>query len=281
MIRVGPAGWTYKDWEGIVYPERRPKVDQLAYLAERFDTIEINSTFYRPASPKTAESWLRRTAFNPEFKFTAKVLEAFTHEKRVDDESLMREWKEGIKPLSEAGRLGAVLIQFPWSFKNEPPSREYLLKVIERFSDSNPVIEFRHASWDDEEVMEFLKHFKAAICNIDQPVIGRSMRARCYVTAPPGYFRFHGRNYRDWFREDAGRDARYNYLYKPEQIEVHQELVEQAAAEQEGDTYAVYNNHFRGQAIVNAIQLRKRLKQKVIEIPENLPAAYPDAGLGE
>jgi uncharacterized protein YecE (DUF72 family) len=280
MIRVGPAGWTYKDWEGIVYPERRPKVDQLAYLAERFDTIEINSTFYRPASPKTAESWLKRTAFNPDFKFTAKVLQAFTHEKKADDQSLVREWREGVEPLRAAERLGAVLIQFPWSFKNEPGSREYLLRVIERFTGLSPVIEFRHASWDDEEVREFLRHFKAAICNIDQPLIGRSLRPRSYVTAEPGYFRFHGRNYRDWFREDAGRDARYNYLYSEEQLAVQAELVEQVA-DQSAETYAVYNNHYRGQAIVNAIQLRKRLRQKAVDIPQSLPAAYPDAKLAD
>jgi len=263
MIRIGPAGWSYRDWEGIVYPVR-PKPDQLSYLAGFFNTIEINNTFYRPCSTKTAESWVRRVAANPDFKFTAKVLQAFTHEKAVSDTALVKEWKEGIRPISESDRLGAVLIQFPWSFKNEPDSRDYLVRVIEAFAELNPVLEFRHSSWDDEEVLALLQHFGAGICNIDQPLIGRSLRPRAYVIGRVAYFRYHGRNYQDWFREDAGRDARYNYLYSPEKIDQQAEV-----------TYAVYNNHFRGQAVVNALQLRQRLEEEAVKIPEPLLAAYP------
>jgi uncharacterized protein YecE (DUF72 family) len=276
MIRVGPAGWSYKDWEGIVYPLQPRRLDQLTYLAGYFDTIEINSTFYRPCSTKTAESWIRRTAGNPAFKFTAKVLQAFTHEGKAGDQALVAEWKEGIGPIFEAGKLGAVLVQFPWSFKNEPASREYLVRIIEAFTELKPVLEFRHSSWDDEEVLGMLRQFRAAVCNVDQPLIGKSLRPRAYVTSEVAYFRFHGRNYHDWFREDAGRDARYNYLYSNNQIGDQGKLVAQAA-NQASETYAVYNNHFRGQAVVNAIQLRQRLKEEAVQIPEPLPVEYPDA----
>ncbi|RPI23963.1 MAG: DUF72 domain-containing protein [Acidobacteria bacterium] len=274
MIRVGPAGWSYKDWEGIVYPVR-PKPDQLSYLADFFNTIEINSTFYRPCTPKTAESWVRRVSNNRDFKFTAKVLQAFTHEKSVTDKALVKEWKDGVTPLFESGKLGAVLIQFPWSFKNEPDSRDYLVRVMETFSELNPVIEFRHAAWDDDEVRNLLRHFGAGVCNIDQPLIGKSLRPRAYVIGRVAYFRYHGRNYQDWFREDAGRDARYNYLYSREKVDQQAEVVANAA-EGADETYAVYNNHFRGQAVVNALQLRKRLEKEAIKIPENLPATYPE-----
>lgn len=277
MIRIGPAGWSYKDWEGIVYPTR-PKPDQLSYLVDYFTTIEINSTFYRPCSPKTAESWVRRAGKNPDFKFTAKVLQAFTHEKSVEDAALVKEWKDGIAPLSESGKLGAVLIQFPWSFKNEPGPRDYLVRVLEAFADLNPVVEIRHGSWDEEEVRNLLEHYGAGICNIDQPLFGKSLRPRAYVIGKVAYFRYHGRNYQDWFREDAGRDARYNYLYSEEKIDQQAEVIAHAN-ESATDTYAVYNNHFRGQAVVNALQLRKRLDNQAIKIPENLPPAYPDAGL--
>jgi uncharacterized protein YecE (DUF72 family) len=276
MIRVGPAGWSYKDWEGIVYPHSPKRLDQLSYLAQFFDTIEINSTFYRPCSSKTAESWISRTAAAPHFNFTAKLLRALTHEGKANDRSIVAEWKEGVKPLVEAGKLGAVLVQFPWSFKNEPSSREYLVQLLEAFRELRPVLEFRHSSWDDEEVREMLRHFGAAVCNIDQPLIGKSLRPRAYVTSGVAYFRFHGRNYRDWFRQDAGRDDRYNYLYSLEQIGEQGELIAKVS-EQASETYAVYNNHFRGQAVVNALQLRRRLKDEAVKIPDPLPAAYPDA----
>src|SRR6266536_2190475 len=135
-IKIGPAGWSYADWRGLVYPESAgSKFDTLALVAKYLDTVEINSSFYHPPSPTTATSWLKRIAHNPAFKFTAKLYKAFTHEHRkatTDDEKMFR---EGIDPLREAGKLGAVLIQFPWSFKNDREERSYLTQLIERFSD--------------------------------------------------------------------------------------------------------------------------------------------------
>src|SRR5437588_3776245 len=118
-IKIGPAGWTYKDWEGIVYPQKPgPKFDPLEYLARFFDTVEINSTFYRPPTAQTGRAWAARVADHAEFSFTAKLHQVFTHERgkaTAADEKLFR---AGIDPLVEAQRLGAILIQFPWSFKN-------------------------------------------------------------------------------------------------------------------------------------------------------------------
>jgi uncharacterized protein YecE (DUF72 family) len=114
MIRVGPAGWSYKDWEGFVYPEKPgPKFDPLAYLARFFDTIEINSSFYRPPSASTANSWARRVAHNRGFKFTAKLYRTFTHERGTQTQKDEVDFRTGIDPLSDAGRLGALLLQFP------------------------------------------------------------------------------------------------------------------------------------------------------------------------
>ena len=126
MIRIGPAGWKYKDWEGVVYPTPAPRgFDALAYIADYFTAVEINSSYYGPPRPATAQKWLRSVSHNSQFRFTAKLFHSFTHERKPgpDDE---RDFKSGIGPLLEAGRLGALLIQFPWSFKNEPHNREYL-----------------------------------------------------------------------------------------------------------------------------------------------------------
>ena len=276
MIRIGPAGWSYKDWEGVVYPKGR-KIDQLTYLAGFFNTIEINNSFYRPIAPKTAESWVRRAAVNPDFRFTAKLLQDFTHSRDKLTPDAAREWMDGVRPILEAGRLGAVLIQFPWSFKNDEAERDYLVRLTGSFSELPLVVEFRHASWDVDVVRDFLRQLKVGICNIDQPIFGRSIRPRSYATSNIGYFRCHGRNYKDWFREEAGRDARYNYLYSEKEVDQQSSLV-QDLEQQTEDVYAVYNNHFRGQAVVNALQLKRKLVG-VADVPENLPAAYPDVAL--
>ncbi len=276
MIRIGPAGWSYKDWEGVVYPKGR-KTDQLTYLTQFFTTIEINNSFYRPIAPKVAEGWVRRAGTNPDFRFTAKLLQDFTHSRDKLTKAAVQEWTDGVRPILEAGRLGVALIQFPWSFKNEQDERDYLVRLVEAFSSLPLVVEFRHASWDQDAVRDFLRGMKVGICNIDQPIFGRSIRPRSYATSTIGYFRCHGRNYKDWFREEAGRDARYNYLYSEEEVEEQSGLVIDLEQQTE-DVYAVYNNHFRGQAVVNALQLKKKL-HGTVEIPEVLAAAYPDVAL--
>ena len=119
VVKVGPAGWSYQDWKGIVYPkDATSKFDQLAYLSKYFDVIEINSSFYRPPSEKTARSWIRRVAHNDKFKFTAKLYQVFTHDRNKATATDERDYRSGIAPLADAGSLGAVLMQFPWSFKN-------------------------------------------------------------------------------------------------------------------------------------------------------------------
>jgi uncharacterized protein YecE (DUF72 family) len=120
VIRIGPAGWKYKDWEGVVYPKPAPRgFDPLAYIADYFTAVEINSSYYGPPKPASARRWVNSVSQNRTFRFTAKLFHSFTHERKPgpNDE---RDFKAGISPLMEAGRLGAILIQFPWSFKNEP-----------------------------------------------------------------------------------------------------------------------------------------------------------------
>src|SRR5205814_3825026 len=157
-ILVGPAGWSYADWRGRVYPESAgSKFDTLALVAKYFDTAEINSSFYHPPTPETARAWLRRVEINPNFIFTAKLFRAFTHERgraKVEDEKLFR---AGIDPLMEANKLGAVLIQFPWSFKNDREERTYLDQLISRFKDYPLVVELRHESWNSARILQTLE----------------------------------------------------------------------------------------------------------------------------
>ena len=158
QVRIGPAGWSYDDWKGIVYPRGAgSKFDPLQYLANYFDTIEINNTFYRPPSPSASRSWARRVSHNDRFKFSAKLYQRFTHEGGAATAEDEKSYRAGIDPLAEEGKLGAILIQFPWSFKNTDEDRMHLNKLINRFSDYPLVVELRHASWNQPEVYEWLQ----------------------------------------------------------------------------------------------------------------------------
>jgi uncharacterized protein YecE (DUF72 family) len=146
LTRIGPAGWSYKDWWGIVYPARKPRgFSELTYLAEYFDTVEINVTFYRPIPAKTAAAWLDKTKAYPRFRFTAKLWRGFTHE-RDATAAHEQEFKDGFAPMLEQDKLGALLLQFPWSFRNTPENRDYLSRLNERFAEFPRVLEVRHGS---------------------------------------------------------------------------------------------------------------------------------------
>lgn len=274
-IRIGPAGWSYNDWKGVVYPENPgSKFDPLAYLANFFDTIEINSSFYRPPTASIAKSWAKRVANNPDFAFTAKMHRTFTHERgkaTVEDEKAFR---EGMDPLAEVGKLGALLIQFPWSFKNTDEERAYLAKLIDRFKDYPLVIEVRHASWNTPAVFETLEDDGVGICNIDQPLFKRSIGPSALTTSAVGYVRLHGRNYKNWFREEAPRDERYNYLYSLDELEPWIARIKEVS-KQSKDTYVITNNHFLGKAVVNALEIKSTLAGQRVPAPLPLFQKYP------
>lgn len=277
MIRVGPAGWSYKDWAGIVYPEPKPRdFDPLAYLAGYFDTIEINSTFYGPATRATAASWARRVAEHPDFRFTAKLSRRFTHERtEAFTRAEVREATQGMDPLLSAGRLGALLLQFPWSFRRTDENREWLDDVTRAFRRYPLVLEVRHLSWNVPEFYEELVERGIGFVNIDQPLFSNSIRPSARATAPVGYLRVHGRNYRDWFRKGAGVYARYDYLYSPDELKPWVKRTREVAKATR-DTYVITNNHARGQAVVNALMIEAMLTRRKVAAPPELVDEFGD-----
>jgi uncharacterized protein YecE (DUF72 family) len=262
VIRIGPAGWSYEDWKGKVYPEPPPKgFDALEYLSRIFPVIEINSSFYRPPTPRMAEAWARRTPDG--FVFTAKLWERFTHGETFSPDDV-RVFQEGIAPLLAAGKLAALLLQFPWYFKDTLDARDRIRTVAESFGEWAPlVIEVRHKSWLD--ALDFLKSLKLNFCNIDQPRSSTSIQGTDLVTGPVGYVRFHGRNYKAWFSKSADRDQKYDYLYPLDEL---REWSGKIGGMKADAVFAITNNHFLGKGIVNAIQLMRLLDQPVPEIPE-------------
>jgi uncharacterized protein YecE (DUF72 family) len=281
-LRVGPAGWNYKDWEGIVYPAAR-SFDALAFLTDYCDAIEINSSFYAPPCPKATASWARRVQNNPHFRFTAKAWQKISHENRFAEEPALAAdcdvVRRSMAPLAEAGVLGALLIQFPWRFRCLPENIEYLERLFRLLSEFPLVLEVRHGSWDGEPFYALLRERGVAFCNVDQPLIGNSIRPSDRTTSRLGYFRLHGRNYANWFKEDTGRDARYDYLYTKEEIRQLSDQIRKVHQSTE-ETYAITNNHFHGQALVNAMEILEELDGTAPQVPPMLAAAYPDRFAG-
>jgi uncharacterized protein YecE (DUF72 family) len=275
-ILVGPAGWSYPDWKGILYPPRRQKgFHEAAYLADFFDTIEINTSFYHPLKPEFAAQWLQQVAANPRFLFTAKLWQKFTHQDdtTIEDVKIVR---AGFDVLRDANRLGAVLLQFPFSFHHTPENLIRLNHILDAFRVYPLVVEVRHASWAKKEFYELLHERGVGFCNIDQPVIGRSIKPSERVTSPIGYVRLHGRRYDTWFTDDPDSppSERYNYLYSEKELEPWAKRIEHVA-ENANTTFVVTNNHFEAKGIVNALQLINLLTGNKVKVPETLRTHYP------
>ena len=271
-IRIGPAGWSYTDWEGTVYPKHGSRFDHLAYLASFFDTIEINSPFYRIPPPTHAKSWVRRVSSNPGFRFTSKVFRNFTHERTAISDDEVKAFRNYLDPLMESGKLGAILLQFPWSFRNEPESREHLAKLFAAFEPYPKALEVRHATFQSEEFIRWLDEQGVSWVNVDQPLFHESVKPADTATGPVAYVRLHGRNYAKWFAH-AESWERYNYLYSKDELEPWVGRIKAMAANKE--TYVITNNHFRGQAIVNAGDLKAALGQDG-KVPPQLSETYGD-----
>ena len=274
-ILVGPAGWSYSDWEGVVYPQSKPRgFNEAGYLAQFFDTIEINTTFYQPPRPDVVKVWIQKVEHNAAFKFTAKLWRRFTHDRNASrqDEKV---FKQALYPLLASGRLGALLLQFPWSFKNAPENHEYLSGLFMQFMEYPLVVEVRHSSWNRPEVFDWLAGLGVGICNIDQPVIGRSIAPSERATASVGYVRLHGRNYEHWFTSNDHPEERYNYLYSLTELEPWAERIERIA-QQTNATFVITNNHFQGKAVANALQLISLTRNQPVRVPPNLLEDYPE-----
>lgn len=273
---IGTAGWSYKDWEGIVYPaKKRADFHPLIFLARYINVVEINSTFYRPPSLRMSLSWIRRVKEYPEFLFTVKLHQVFTHQRKGFSQKDVEEFKMGIEPLMTHNRLAAVLIQFPWSFARNAINLDYLINLFTLFSDFPLALEVRHGSWSVPDFYKLLSEHRICFCNIDQPLFGNSIKPSAIQTIPAfSYVRLHGRNYKNWFNENAGRDERYNYLYPKDELEEWIDKIKELG-NKSNKVFVITNNHYRGQALANALQIKNMVTQEKLDIPGDLLKQYP------
>jgi uncharacterized protein YecE (DUF72 family) len=275
-IRIGPAGWSYTDWAGIVYPSRRPRgFHEAAYLSEFFDTIEINTSFYHPMRPDHCRKWVGLVSGNPKFQFTAKLWQKFTHSYDATPQDEI-EVRAGLDVLGSAGKLGALLLQFPFSFHRTAENTEYLKLLLHKFADYPLVVEVRHATWNQKLFFGMLQELGVGFCNIDQPVIGQSIKPSQRSTARVNYVRLHGRRYDSWFSDDPALppSERYNYLYSIEELQPWAGRIQRLSGEGRS-VFVIANNHFEGKGIVNALQLIQLLSGKSVKMPESLRQHYP------
>lgn len=264
VIRIGPAGWSYPDWEGRVYPSPKPRgFDALGFLSGFFSTVEVNSTFYAQPNPGVVSGWVRTVREHSGFRFTFKLHQSFTHgppEEELEDgpahwEAAAGSYRAGLAAATRSKLVGAVLVQFPQSFHFSDASVRRIGRIRTLFPDWNLVLEVRHASWFEPPALDIVRGRGYSLALVDLPFAWDHPPRWHSPTGPVGYLRLHGRNSRTWFARGAGRDERYDYLYRPDEL---RELVQRARrlAAEHDETYVVTNNHFSGKAVSNAVELQ-------------------------
>ena len=272
-IYIGIAGWSYPDWKGIVYTSS--KIDQLEYVSGFVDCLEINSTFYRPPAEQNSKSWLRRTAAKPEFFFTAKLHRDFTHEGKMDAETV-KQFHTGFEPMLQADKLKHLLVQFRYDFADSAETRQHLSRIAENFSDAfDLVVEVRHKSWEEPDALEFLEELGVAVCNLDYPTTWNSFNMQQCTVGENGYFRMHGRNREKWFSKEAGRDETYDYYYNEAELSQIKGRIDKLARAFQTLT-VIANNHYRGAEMANALELKELVTGEKQYVPEGLLKAYPN-----
>ncbi|MGQ0735357.1 MAG: DUF72 domain-containing protein [Acidobacteriota bacterium] len=286
-LRIGTSGWSYPSgrgtWNGIFYPEpgeRERGFDELGFYAERFNTVEVNSTFYGQPRPAVSLGWVRRTP--PDFQFAVKLYQKFTHPKMSVDSSPVDAadidaFKRGVEPLAVGGRLGPLLAQFPPSFKDTLEAREYLDWLLDAFADYDVAVELRHKSWSDQarRTSDLLNRHHAAWTQIDEPKFSLSIRQNLQPNLKSFYYlRLHGRNAAQWWTHEQSED-RYNYLYSEAELQPFADAARTARTLVKR-LYIFLNNHFAAQAVADAAVLRHLLDEPPLApFPPELLRRYP------
>lgn len=281
---IGTAGWSYKDWVPVFYPKTQSGgFDWLRFYAHYFNCVEVNASYYTYISPKTVQGWVEKVSDSDNFRFTIKLHNDFTHKRDFSDQQIMAV-RTNLELLDRAERLGGLLIQFPYSFSFNEASADYVRRLKEIFEDYRCFIEVRHSSWNNGNVYKLFNRLNVTFCTIDQPQIGKAIEFEPVVTNDTAYIRFHGRNTDAWMKsiKNFGKEqtyeeqsSRYDYLYTPgELVEIEQKIKE--LQEQVKEVYVIMNNHPKGEAVANAIELIHLLEEKEkVNMPQTIVKAYP------
>jgi uncharacterized protein YecE (DUF72 family) len=278
-LYIGTAGWSYRHWNGVVYPKVQAGGSHPLELVSKYlDLIEINSSFYQFLRPELVRLWMKKVETNPHFLFTAKLHQRFTHNRILDPKEIAS-FKDGLFPLLRAKRLGAVLMQFPWSFRFTGENRDFLIHLRREFHEFPLVAEMRHDSWMAEDAVGTFIDYRIGFCNIDQPEYTRAMPPTAFLTSGIAYARLHGRNPNNAlgaFDRDAARLRQHDYLYSDAELVEWARRIDQIQRFAER-TFVVFNNDAGGKSFVNALQLRSAMTGVRGSAPKELRRRYPVA----
>jgi uncharacterized protein YecE (DUF72 family) len=250
QLFLGTGGFSNDDWVGLLYPPTAKKTDWIGIYAKAFNAVEVNSTFYAVPGQKTFTSMLERSGGG--LTFCVKLHRSFTHEREADKAAADR-FRFTIDPARQAGRLGPLLAQFPYSFKNGPDGRAHLANLAEWFEGLELAVEFRHASWERDPIREYLADLGLSLVSVDLPDLRGLPAPATYAGAPYAYVRLHGRNAGQWFDAQNAAD-RHDYLYTPAELEGWVRAIRGASPER---AFVFFQNTTRGQALENARQFRE------------------------
>jgi len=255
-IYIGTSGYSYKDWVGPFYPAKTKQQDFLKLYANEFNTVELNFTYYRQPEAKTIAGMVEAT--HEDFLFTIKAYQGLTHEISSDPHKEAIQFREGISPLIETSKLGAVLLQFPYHFHYTDENRRYLQRLCSEFENLPLTIEFRNSEWLKESVYETLQKIDIALASVDEPDLPKLLKPTDRVTAHFSYIRFHGRNRENWWTGD--NRTRYDYLYNDQELREWIPRIKSIAGRVK-TLFIFFNNHQKGQAVVNTQRLKKLLEE--------------------
>ncbi len=258
MLYIGTSGFSYQDWIGSFYPENIKKGDMLHLYSRQFNTVEINSSYYR--IPPAAVFYHLQRKVPDNFKFVVKANQGMTH-MREDNQTVFQEFKASLQPLLDSTKLGCILAQFPYSFHYNRSNQDYLRYLKDKMENLPLIIEFRNAYWIKEEVFDFLRKNEIGFCAVDQPPLKGLIPPLAETTSNLGYIRFHGRNKEKWWQPEHAYQ-RYDYLYTEQELKEWVPKIKQVVA-QTNDQYIFMNNHYKGKAVKNALMLMTLLRQEI------------------
>lgn len=263
MLYIGTCGYAYKDWIGGFYPATIRNNEMLPYYAGSFTAVEIDSTFYGVPQPATIERMAARTP--PEFRFTFKLPQTATHPAgnvygRVHDE--VRQLLDVLEPMRSAGKLSALLAQFPNQFEPGANAQRYLDSLADALRGYPIVAEFRHHDWQKKQYLKAVRELGWGWCNPDMPALPELLEARADVTSDIGYVRFHGRNAAMWRTGD--NVTRYQYEYGRDDLTGWIKNLLKLAG-QTRETFVFFNNHAEAGAVRGARLLIEILREVLAE----------------
>lgn len=272
-LLIGPAGWMRPDWASTVYPTSYSRAwHRLDLLSRHVDLVEIDQTFQEPLRSEIARLYVKKVEANPQFRFTALLGRRFTYDRDLAADAVTA-WRAGFTPLLRAGRLGALVAQFPWAFRFTSENLTYLVRLRRAFGEFPLSAELRHESWLMEEAITALAENHIGFVCLDQPRYFRAMPPASRLTSGVAMVRLVGRHHPEAFREFDGR-AREDYLYDLDELLEWKPRIERLAAHAI-TTLVVCTNSRAGRSLVNALQVREILGAAPLVAPEPLISHYP------